>query len=97
VAPQRIDSPMPSLTEALFALGVGVSVVGRPRYRTQPSRTLGRVPKVGGTTKVDVARVPELEPDLAGSRKEENTRESIEALGEAGITVLVGAPAFFRG
>jgi hypothetical protein len=46
---------------------------------------------------VDVARVPELEPDLAGSRKEENTRESIEALGEAGITVLVGAPAFFRG
>ena len=90
--PERIVSLVPSLTEALFAFGVGDRVVGRTRYCTQPPRLVGKVAKVGGTKKVDVERVLGLEPDLVVAVREENTREDIEGLKEAGVPVFVGAP-----
>jgi hypothetical protein len=43
VAPDRIVSLVPSLTEALFALGVGEKVVGRTRYCLWPPRAVGKV------------------------------------------------------
>jgi ABC-type Fe3+-hydroxamate transport system substrate-binding protein len=92
VPPERIVSLVPSLTEALFAFGVGEKVVGRTRYCTQPPRTVGRIPKVGGTKKVSVPRILELKPNLVIAVEEENTRENIEELKEADIPVLVGAP-----
>ena len=53
---------------------------------------VGKVPKVGGTKKIDVRRVLELEPDLIVAVKEENSREGVETLAEAGIPVFLGAP-----
>ncbi|MGH3145722.1 MAG: helical backbone metal receptor [Rubrobacter sp.] len=97
MAPRRIVSLVPSLTEALFALGVGDSVVGRTRYCTQPPRAVGRIPKVGGTKKVDVGRILDLEPDLIVAVKEENAREDVEALVDAGIPVFLGAPETVAG
>lgn len=90
--PERIVSLVPSLTEALFAFGVGTRVVGRTRYCTQPPGRVGRVAKVGGTKKVDVGRVLEVEPDLVVAVREENTREDIEEIQEAGVPVFVRAP-----
>ena len=92
MTPKRVVSLVPSLTEALFAFGVGERVVGRTRYCTQPPQKVGKIPKVGGTKKVSVPRVLDLEPDLIIAVREENTRENIEELREAGIPVLVGAP-----
>jgi ABC-type Fe3+-hydroxamate transport system substrate-binding protein len=92
LAPERIVSLVPSLTETLFALGIGERVVGRTRYCTQPPRAVGRVAKIGGTKKVDVGRVIGLEPDLIVAVKEENSREDVEALAGAGIPVFIGAP-----
>jgi ABC-type Fe3+-hydroxamate transport system substrate-binding protein len=92
VTPNRIISLVPSLTEALFALGVGEKVVGRTRYCLWPPRALGKVPTVGGTKKVDVRRALELEPDLIVAVKEENARENVEELEEAGVPVFIGAP-----
>lgn len=97
MAPERIVSLVPSLTETLFALGVGEKVVGRTRYCTQPPRAVGRIPKVGGTKKVDVERVLSLEPDLVVAVREENPRESVEAIMEAGTPVLLGAPETVAG
>ncbi len=90
--PERIVSLVPSLTEALFAFGVGNRVVGRTRYCTQPPRLVGKVEKVGGTKKVDVGRVLGLKPGLVVAVREENAREDIEGLREAGAEVFVGAP-----
>ena len=90
--PERIVSLVPSLTEALFAFGVGEKVVGRTRYCTQPPRAVGRIARVGGTKKVDVGRVLGLEPDLVVAVKEENTREDVEGLRAAGVPVFVGSP-----
>ncbi len=67
-------------------------MVGRTRYCTQPPRAVGRVAKVGGTKKVDVGCILNLEPDLVVAVKEENTREDIVGLKEAGVAVFVGAP-----
>ncbi len=67
-------------------------MVGRTRYCTQPPRAVGKIPKVGGTKKVSISRVLDLEPDLVVAVREENSRKNIEELREAGIPVLVGAP-----
>ena len=90
--PERIVSLVPSLTEALFAFGVGSRVVGRTRYCTQPPGAVGRVSKVGGTKRVDVGKVLGLEPDMVIAVREENTREDVERIEEAGVPVFVGAP-----
>ncbi|HEX2728970.1 MAG TPA: helical backbone metal receptor [Rubrobacteraceae bacterium] len=92
MAPQRIVSLVPSLTEALFAFGVGDKLVGRTRYCTQPPRAVGKVAKVGGTKKVNVARVLQLEPDLIVAVREENARGDVEAFMKAGIPVFLGSP-----
>lgn len=97
MAPERIVSLVPSLTEALFAFGVGEKVVGRTRYCTQPPRAIGKVAKVGGTKKVDVERALKLKPDLLVAVREENTREDVEALEKAGVPVFLGEPGTVAG
>lgn len=97
MAPQRIVSLVPSLTETLFAFGVGERVVGRTRYCTQPPRAVGKIAKVGGTKKVDVQRVLGLDPDLVVAVKEENTREDVETLASAGVPIFLGAPETVAG
>ncbi|HET6688290.1 MAG TPA: helical backbone metal receptor, partial [Rubrobacter sp.] len=97
MAPERIVSLVPSLTEALFAFGVGERVVGRTRYCLWPPRAVGKVPAVGGTKKVDVARLLELNPDLVIAVKEENSRENVERIQDAGVPVFVGAPESVEG
>ncbi|MGH3106709.1 MAG: helical backbone metal receptor [Rubrobacteraceae bacterium] len=97
MTPERIVSLVPSLTEALFAFGVGARVVGRTRYCLWPPRAVGKVPVVGGTKKVDVPRLLELEPDLVVSVREENSRENVERIQDAGVPVFVGAPESVEG
>ena len=67
-------------------------MVGRTRYCTQPPRMVGKVSKVGGTKKLDIRRVLELEPDLVVAVKEENSRENVETLAETGVPIFLGAP-----
>jgi ABC-type Fe3+-hydroxamate transport system substrate-binding protein len=71
---------------------MGEKVVGRTRYCTQPPRAVGKIPKIGGTKKIDVRRVLELEPDLVVAVKEENSKQDVEALAEAGVPLFLGAP-----
>jgi iron complex transport system substrate-binding protein len=63
VAPRRIVSLAPSLTETLFALGLGDRVVGVTRYCTHPANVLG-LPKVGGHLDPNFEAIVLLEPDL---------------------------------
>ncbi len=92
MAPRRIVSLVPSLTEALFAFGAGERLVGRTRYCLCPPRAVGKVPVVGGTKKVDVRRVLDLGPDLIVAVREENSRECVEELRDAGVPVFLGSP-----
>ena len=89
---QRIVSLVPSLTEALFALGCGEAVVGVTRYCTEPAGIVERLKRVGGTKNPNLARIRELQPDLVLLNAEENRREDFEALERAGLTVFVTFP-----
>jgi iron complex transport system substrate-binding protein len=61
--PHRIVSTSPSITETLFALGVGERVVGVSRYCRYPPAVLA-LPKVGTFLKPDVELIARLSPDL---------------------------------
>jgi iron complex transport system substrate-binding protein len=62
-APRRIVSLAPSLTETLFALGLGDRVVGVTRYCEYPPE-VAELPKVGGHLDPNFEAIVSLEPDL---------------------------------
>ncbi len=61
--PQRIVSTSPSITETLFALGVGSRVVGVSTYCHFPAE-VNKLPKVGTFLKPNVEVIARLKPDL---------------------------------
>ena len=95
-SPQRIVSLVPSLTEALFALGLGARVVGVTDWCVHPAESVGRLPKVGGTKTPDLAAIRALTPDLVIANHEENRRTDIESLERAGLRVWVTYPRTVR-
>jgi ABC-type Fe3+-hydroxamate transport system substrate-binding protein len=90
--PQRIVSLVPSITEALFAFGLGKRTAGVTKYCTEPADGVADVPKIGGTKNVDVKAVAALRPDLVIANAEENEKADIEALAAEGLTVFVTYP-----
>jgi ABC-type Fe3+-hydroxamate transport system substrate-binding protein len=90
--PRRIVSLVPSLTEMLFALGVGNAVVAVTRYCTEPPDGVAALPKVGGTKNPDIGAIVALRPDLVVINAEENRREDFEALSAAGLRLFVTEP-----
>jgi len=62
-APERVISLAPSITETLFALGVGDKVVGVTRYCNFPAAT-DSITKVGGFRGINLEQVAVLQPDM---------------------------------
>jgi iron complex transport system substrate-binding protein len=85
--PQRIVSLAPSLTETLFALGVGDRVVGVTRYCAYPAEAR-ELPRVGGHLDPNFEAIVSLEPDLVVviPSSHENRRR-LESLGIAVLEV----------
>jgi len=92
MAPERIVSLVPSLTELVWWLGCGDALRGRTRFCEEPAGEIEVVPVVGGTKNPDVASITDLAPDLVIANREENRREDIEALRAAGLHVLLTDP-----
>jgi iron complex transport system substrate-binding protein len=61
--PVRLVSTSPSITETLFALGLGDRVVGVSTYCRYPEAAL-RLPKVGSFMRPDAELIARLRPDL---------------------------------
>lgn len=90
--PRRVVSLVPSLTESLFDLGFGEAVVGITDYCVHPADLLGDLPRIGGPKNPRVEDILKLKPDLVLANWEENTRQSVEALEQAGVSVWVTFP-----
>ncbi|MEK6222122.1 MAG: helical backbone metal receptor [Chloroflexota bacterium] len=90
--PQRVVSLVPSITESLFVLGFGESVVGITDYCTHPADRLVQLPRVGGTKNPEVDKIIGLQPDLVFINQEENSPDIVNALQEGGIKVWVTFP-----
>jgi len=61
--PQRIVSTSPSITETLFALGIGDRVVGVSQFCNYPPE-VRKLPKIGSYIKPDAEAIARLAPDL---------------------------------
>ncbi len=94
--PRRIVSLVPSLTEALFALGLGERVVGVTDWCVHPADGVAPLPKVGGTKNPDLGAIAALRPDLVIANREENTRRCVENLERRGLRVWVTYPRTVR-
>lgn len=94
--PQRVVSLVPSVTESLFDLGLGHTVVGRTDYCVHPAEGVAAVPSVGGTKNARTAEIIALSPDLVIANREENTQAIIESLQAAGLPVWLTFPKTMR-
>ncbi len=76
----RIASLVPSLTELVFALGLGPYLVARTGFCIHPSEAVRSVPKVGGTKDVNLAKLRGLRPTHVLVNVDENKLETVEAI-----------------
>jgi ABC-type Fe3+-hydroxamate transport system substrate-binding protein len=93
---RRIVSLVPSLSEALFALGLGDRVVGVTDWCVHPADAVAELPRVGGTKNPSLARILELRPDLVIANQEENRLRDVERLEAKGVAVWVTYPRRVR-
>ncbi|MDR1309676.1 MAG: helical backbone metal receptor, partial [Deltaproteobacteria bacterium] len=85
LAPKRVVSLAPSVTETLFALGQGGTVVGVTGYCRFPPEVLD-LPKVAGFTDINYEAVLRLRPDLVVLPIDKTA--NLHELGRLGMTTM---------
>lgn len=81
--PKRIISLVPSQTELLFELGLDQEIIGLTKFCIHPIEKFAERTKIGGTKKLNIQLIKDLEPDLIIGNKEENEQSQIEELMKA--------------
>jgi cobalamin transport system substrate-binding protein len=85
IVPSRIVATAPSLTETLFALGLGDKLVGVGRYCNYPPE-VREITRVGGHFDPNLEAIVALDPDLIVMLEGED--EQADAMKSLGIAVL---------
>ena len=80
VAPQRVVSLVPSLTEAVCALQACARLVGTDRFSNWPA-SVRALPKLGGLEDTQIERLVALKPDLVLTASSSRANDRLEALG----------------
>lgn len=89
--PMRIVSTSPSITESLFALGLGSRVVGVSSFCRYPAETVS-LPRVGSYLRPDTELIARLRPDLVLINAGPNqTERQLTSLGLRAITLAPGS------
>jgi hypothetical protein len=88
----RIISLVPSVTELLVDLGLGVFLVGRTGFCIHPAAAVKQIPKVGGTKDVNLAKIKTLLPTHVIVNVDENELPTVTALREFVPQVIVTHP-----
>jgi iron complex transport system substrate-binding protein len=78
-SPKRIISLAPSMTEILFALGLGDRIVGVTNYCDYPEEAKKK-PKIGGMSNPSLETVLSLKPDIVVLTTDGNPKEFEERL-----------------
>ena len=77
----KIISLVPSITEALFDLGLSENeIIGRTKFCIHPKDKIRNIEKIGGTKNLNLDKIKALQPDLIIANKEENVKEQVEEL-----------------
>lgn len=91
--PQRIVSLAPSITEILFALGLGDKVVGVTDYCDYPEEALSK-PKVGGYFMTNLESIMGQDPDIVFADGHDPVCDQLE---ELEVTMVVLQPEDIAG
>jgi ABC-type Fe3+-hydroxamate transport system substrate-binding protein len=91
-AAPRIVSLVPSITELVCDLGLAGALVGRTGFCIHPRAGVRRIPKVGGTKDVNVARIRELAPTHVIVNIDENEKPAVDELARFVPSVIVTHP-----
>jgi iron complex transport system substrate-binding protein len=89
--PQRIISLAPSVTETLFALGLGDRIVGVTSYCDYPPEA-GRKEPIGDTLRPNLEKIVALKPDLVIASTASQLEQFVRRLDELGIPIYVTNP-----
>lgn len=77
----KVISLVPSITEALFDLGLTENeVIGRTKFCIHPEEKVKNIEIIGGTKNLNIEKIKSLKPDLILANKEENVKEQVEIL-----------------
>lgn len=88
--PERIVSLGPSITEILFALGLGGRIVGVTDYCDYPEEAKAK-PRIGGFSIPDLEKLVAAKPDLVLAA-DINKKVGVPAMEKVGLTVVTLAP-----
>jgi ABC-type Fe3+-hydroxamate transport system substrate-binding protein len=88
----RIACLVPSITETLFALGLGDQVVARTGFCIHPANAVREVPKVGGTKDVNIAKLIATEPTHVIVNIDENRKADVDIIRKTIPNVIVTHP-----
>jgi iron complex transport system substrate-binding protein len=88
---RRIVSLAPSVTETLFALGLGDRVVGDTDFCDYPAEAKQKA-RIGGPVNPNIEAVAALHPDLVVATREINRPASVHSLEQLGIAVYATDP-----
>ena len=94
--PQRVVCLAPSLTETVYALGLGDVVVGVTDFTDYPPAARTK-PSVGGLDNASVEKIVSLHPDLVLSLGVINREETVDEVERVGIPVFVVNPQGLHG
>ncbi|MGO9120321.1 MAG: ABC transporter substrate-binding protein [Desulfomonilaceae bacterium] len=86
--PKRVISLAPSLTEIVFDLGAGHTLVGRTARCNEPPEAL-KIQEIGAYMSPDLERIIALRPDLVLSPETGMRKEVVDRLTELGIPTFV--------
>jgi iron complex transport system substrate-binding protein len=90
-AARRLISLAPSVTEILFAIGLGDRVVGVTTYCDYPTQALS-IEKVGDTQKPNLEKIISLRPDLVIVSTASQLEDFMGSLEHLGVPVYVNNP-----
>lgn len=91
VQPRRVVALIPSLTEIVFDLGKGDTLVGVTQYAKEPPAA-AQLPRVGSYLHLDVERIVALQPDLCLAVRDGNPQHLVERVAKLNIPVYVLDP-----
>lgn len=87
----RVISLAPSVTEMLFAVGAGATIVGTSEFSDFPDAARD-IPRIGRHDKLNLEEIVALGPDLVIGWHSGNPRDEIGHLRELGLTVYLSEP-----
>jgi len=94
--PQRIISLAPSITETLFALGLGDRVVGVTSYCDYPPEAAQKE-KLGDTLRPSIEKIVALKADLVIASTSSQLEQFVLYLDQVGVPIYVSNPRDLEG